>query len=77
MTQTTTQQESHIESFKDVMISFVCKSLGLTEREETSLRNNTNELSQDSTLPDLIEHLQNQSLELELIEKIKEFGKDN
>jgi hypothetical protein len=77
MVQPAIQQAENVDSFKEVMISFVCKSLGLTEREETSLLQSTRDLSQNSTLPDLIEHLQDKNLELELIEKIKEFGKDN
>jgi hypothetical protein len=77
MVQAETQQEDNVESFKEVMISFVCKSLGLTELEEKSLLQNTRDLSQDSTLPDLIKHLQGKDLELELIDKIKEFGKES
>ncbi|WP_394222711.1 hypothetical protein [Alteromonas gracilis] len=76
-THTATQKASDFENFKDVMISFVSKALSLTKAEEQSLLENSSELSQQSTLPDLIDHLSEKGVEDSLIERLKEFGKDD
>ena len=76
-THTFTQKASDIENFKEVMISFVSKALSLTQVEEQSLIKNSSELSQQSTLPDLITHLSNKGLEDNLVERLKEFGKND
>jgi hypothetical protein len=72
-----THTMSDFENFKDVMISFVSKALSLTKAEEQSLLENSRELSQQSTLPDLIAHLSEKGVEASLIERLREFGKDD
>ncbi|MBL0710988.1 MAG: hypothetical protein JJV99_08260 [Colwellia sp.] len=76
-THTVTQKASDIENFKEVMISFVSKALSLTQVEEQSLIKNSSELSQQSTLPDLITHLSKKGIEDNLVERLKEFGKND
>lgn len=76
-THTVTQKASDIENFKEVMISFVSKALSLTQVEVQSLIKNSSELSQQSTLSDLITHLSNKGLEDNLVERLKEFGKND
>lgn len=76
-THTVTQKASDIEYFKEVMIPFVSKALSLTQAEEQSLIKNSRELSQQSTLPDLITHLSKKGTEDNLVERLKEFGKND
>lgn len=76
-THTVTQKASDIQNFKDVMISFVSKALSLSQAEEQSLLEHSSELSQQSTLPVLIAHLTKNNVESKLIEKLKEFGKND
>ncbi len=72
-----TQKASGIENFKDLMITFVSNALSLTEGEKQSLIANSEELSQQSTLPDLVTHLSTKKVEGKLLEKLKVFGKDD
>lgn len=74
---TVTQKASDIENFKEVMISFVSKALSLTQAEEQSLIEHSSELSQQSTLPDLVAHLTSKKVELNLVQRLKEFGKSD
>lgn len=72
-----TQKASNIENFKDLMITFVSNALSLTEGEKQSLIANSEELSQQSTLPDLVAHLSTKKVEGKLLERLKGFGKED
>jgi len=74
---TVTQKSSDIENFKEVMITFVSNALSLNQAEKKALIENSIELSQQSTLPDLIAHLTEEKVELTLVERLKEFGKND
>lgn len=74
---TVTQKASDIENFKEIMISFLSKALSLTQAEEQSLIEHSSELSQQSTLLDLVAHLTSKKVELNLVERLKEFGKSD
>ncbi len=77
MTKDITTNTFDSESLKDLMLAFVGKSLALTPSQQQSLIENSRELAQSTTLPDLIAHLQSKDLEIELIEKIKTFGRED
>jgi hypothetical protein len=74
---TVTQTASDFENFKEVMITFVSNALSLNQGEKNTLIENSSELSQQATLPDLIAHLTEKKVELSLVERLKEFGKND
>jgi hypothetical protein len=71
------QTASDFENFKEVMITFVSNALSLNQGEKEALIENSSELSQQATLPDLIAHLTEKKVEISLIERLKEFGKND
>jgi hypothetical protein len=65
------------DSFKEVMITFVSKALSLNQSEKEVFIENSSELYQQATLPDLIAHLTEKKVEFSLIERLKVFGKND
>lgn len=71
---TVTQKASDFKNFKEVMIIFLSNALCLSQGEKKTLVENSSDLSQKATLPDLITHLIEKKVELSLVEKLKEFA---
>ena len=76
-THAVTQKASDIENLKGVMITFVSNALSLSQREEKALISHSTELPQQATLSDLIAHLTEKNVELGVVQKLKDFGKND